>query len=282
MPWGVSECRSVGLIRCWVSHVRPSGGSRRFRAKILAESPFAEVKGVNVRANKDREVFITRDIAQQVLDACPDAEWRALFALCRFGGLRCPSEVLSLTCDDIDWVRGRIRVPSPKAEHHEGGASRVIPIFPELRPHLEDAHELAEPGADYVITRYRQKNINLRTQLQRIIRKAGLEPWEKPFQNLRSTRETELAETFPIHVCCAWLGNSQSVARKHYLQLTDEHFQKAAQQAAELGGSGRQTRMGNTEIAQYFPILPTGASLQAPPVGLEPTTSRLTAGCSTN
>ena len=32
------------------------------------------------------------------------------------------------------------------------------------------------------------------------IKRAGLTPWPKLFQNLRSTRETELAETFPLHV----------------------------------------------------------------------------------
>jgi hypothetical protein len=63
----------------------------------------------------------------------------------------------------------------------------------------------------------------------RIIERAGLEPWPKLFQNLRSTRETELAEQFPIHVACSWIGNSKAVAAKHYLQTTDGHFQKAAQ-----------------------------------------------------
>jgi hypothetical protein len=45
---------------------------------------------------------------------------------------------------------------------------------------------------------------------------------------MRSTRETELAEEFPMHVVCKWMGNSQPVAAKHYLQVTDEHFQRAA------------------------------------------------------
>ncbi|OHB57221.1 MAG: hypothetical protein A2Y07_00115 [Planctomycetes bacterium GWF2_50_10] len=48
------------------------------------------------------------------------------------------------------------------------------------------------------------------------------------FQNLRSTRETELAETWPEHVVCAWIGNSKAVARKHYLQVTEEYFDRAA------------------------------------------------------
>ena len=53
-----------------------------------------------------------------------------------------------------------------------------------------------------IITRYRSAAQNLRTTFEKIIRRAGLEPWPKLFQNLRSTRETELAETFPIHVVC--------------------------------------------------------------------------------
>ena len=162
-----------------------------------------------------------------MLDACPDAQWRLLFALSRFGGLRCPSEYLHLRWGDIDWDRGRMAVKSPKTEHHAGGESRIVPLFPELRPYLEECFDLAEPGEEFVVTRYRDATSNLRTQLRRIIEKAGLKPWPKLFVNLRSTRETELAEDFPIHVVCAWIGNSQAVAAKHYLQTTDEHYERA-------------------------------------------------------
>jgi len=48
-----------------------------------------------------------------------------------------------------------------------------------------------------VIARYRDTNANLRTQLQRIIRQSRLGALAKLFQNLRSTRQTELEETFP-------------------------------------------------------------------------------------
>ena len=118
---------------------------------------------------------------------------------------------------------------SPKAEHHVGGKSRVVPLFPELRPYLKEVWDQAEPGTQYVITRYRDTNSNLRTQLMRIIGRASLKPWPKLFQNLRSTRQTELEETFPSHIVCAWIGNSQRVAEKHYLQVTDEHYAKAVQ-----------------------------------------------------
>ena len=54
-------------------------------------------------------------------------------------GLRCPSEVLSLKWDGFDWEHSRFRVDSPKTEHHPNGAYRIAPLFPELRPFVEEA-----------------------------------------------------------------------------------------------------------------------------------------------
>jgi len=45
----------------------------------------------------------------------------------------------------------------------------------------------------------------------------------------RSTRETELAEEFPVQVVAAWIGNSVAIAAKHYLKVTNDHFARAAQ-----------------------------------------------------
>ena len=77
---------------------------------------------------------------------------------------------------DIDWEKGRMTVRSKKTEHHEGKASREVPIFSELRPFLEEAWEQAQVGQEYVITRYRG-DVNLRTQLQRIIKRAVAACW---------------------------------------------------------------------------------------------------------
>ena len=202
------------------------------RLRLIPENPFSGLKSA-VQANVSRFYFVTLEEAGKVLDSCPDAEWRLIFALSRFGGLRCPSEHFALKWTDVDWDRGRVTVHSPKTEHHAGKESRTIPLFPELRPFLEEAFELAPEGAVHVISRYRDTNQNLRTQLERIIRRAGLKSWPKLFVNLRSTRETELAESFPMHVVCEWIGNSQPVAMKHYLQITDDHFDRALRRAAK-------------------------------------------------
>ena len=153
-------------------------------------------------------------------------------------------ELLGRHRGDVDWDASRMTVRSPKTEHHEGKECRVMPIFPELRPYLQAVYDefledfdpkSARLSEQPVITRYRNRNSNLRTQLNRIIAKAGLEPWPKLFHNLRSTRQTELAEKFPAHVVCEWIGNSEAVAAKHYLQTTAEHFDKAV--ADPTGGA---------------------------------------------
>ena len=87
----------------------------------------------------------------------------------------------------------------------------------------------------------------MRTQFEKIIIRAGLKPWARLFHNLRSSRQTELTDRFPAHVVASWLGNSEAIARKHYLQTTDSHFkaatdcsalQNALQLDPELGGNG--------------------------------------------
>lgn len=156
------------------------------RKKLIASNPFADFKG-GVRGNESRSYFVSREESQSVMDACPDAQWRLIFAFCRFGGLRCPSEILPLKWTDVDWAGNRLRVQSPKTEHHEGKGFRWLPLFPELRTPLLEVFEQAAAGTEYVITRYRLANVNLRTQLERIIKNAGLTAWPKLFQNLRSS-----------------------------------------------------------------------------------------------
>ncbi len=131
----------------------------------------------------------------------------------------------------MDWERNRFRVVSPKTAHHADGGIRWVPLFPELRPFLEEAFDQAQEGAVYVISSYRDDGKNFRTRMNRIIERAGLKPWVKTFHNLRASRETELAAEHPLHVVVKWIGNSTTIAQKHYLQVTDQDFERAAQRA---------------------------------------------------
>ena len=125
------------------------------------------------QVNASRAFFVTKDVTKQIIDECPDAEWRLIVALARYGGLRTPSETFALTWNDVDWEQNRIRVRSPQTAHHPGRESRVIPLSPELRPYLEEVYDQADPGL-YVISKHRLGSLNLRTQLQRIMDRAGV------------------------------------------------------------------------------------------------------------
>src|SRR5262249_51240576 len=76
-------------------------------------------------------------------------------------------------------------------------------------------------------------NTNLRTQLLKIIRWAGLQPWPHLFHNLRASCETDLMQRHPIHVVTVWIGNTPKIALGHYLQTLDADFEKAVRGGAE-------------------------------------------------
>ena len=206
------------------------------RQRLIGSNPFQDLCATS-KTNADRQRFIDRATISKVIEAAPDAEWRLLIVLARFGGLRIPSEPLSLKWADIDWDKQRMQVTSPKTEHHQGRAFRWVPIFPEVKPYLEACWDDAEFGAEWVIAKHRPaavidaagnwRAVNLRTQFEKIIRRAGVESWPRLWQNLRSSRETELCEQHPLHVVCQWIGNTERIAAKHYLQVRDEDFEKA-------------------------------------------------------
>ena len=219
------------------------------KRKLTEENPFAEVSAKAVISD-DRRRFITREEYQQIIAAC-DPTWTVIVTLCRYGGLRFPSEVLSLRWDDVKWDTERIVVQSPKTEHHPGKGNRTIPLFPELKSVLLDAVEIAPRGAEYVVggdylkaanTEKGWKNCNLRTQFERIVKRAGLKPWPRLFHAMRASRETELAKEYPIHVVTAWLGNTPRIALKHYLTVTDADFEQATKGSVESSANVAQNR----------------------------------------
>ena len=135
---GTAEAEGLGpdTARKRISHAKQFFGDA-VEHEVIDRNPFAKLKA-SVIGNRDRDFFVTLEMVGKVLDACPDAQWRLMVALSRFGGLRCPSEILALRLDSADWDAGRIRVDSPKTEHHDGKAYRIIPMFPQLRPYFEE------------------------------------------------------------------------------------------------------------------------------------------------
>lgn len=215
--------------RMFFAHARRQG--------LVDANPFEFVRHRPGDAS-ERRAYVPAAHVLRAIEHAPNGTWKLLLALSRFAGLRVPSEALSLHWRDVDWNRGRLTVPSPKTEHLAGRGYRVIPLFPAIRPFLEAAWDEAPEGAEYVIPEeYRRRaqgtagwaNANLRTTLEKIIRRAGLEPWPRLWHSMRASCETDLARQFPLAVVAKWLGNTQAVAMRHYVDVdvTDADFERA-------------------------------------------------------
>ncbi len=240
------------------------------RLQLIPLNPFLSIKASAGDISR-RRVYVPAETVFHVLEHCPNAYWRLLIALARFAGLRIPSEALSLKWEYVNWADRRLTVYSPKTEGR-GKPFRVIPINDAFLPYLEEVWELAKPGDEYIFPEEWRKraqgpngwiNINLRTQFERILHRAGVEPWPKPFQNLRSSCESDWAEEFPLTIVAKWLGHTPSIALRHYVDPTDESFERGmkwtpktqrlraqkrarcAQNAAQQEHSGKRTDMNS-------------------------------------
>jgi integrase len=200
--------------------------AKAVRWGLIHSNPFADMR-CGTQTNPDRQHYVPRETVARVMEACPDDEWRAIIALCRFAGVRCPSEIVNLRWGDVNWERGRLAVRSPKTEAHEGHAFRIVPMAPEVRPILERLFHAAPVGSELVVPSLGDARTNLRTMFLRILARAGVAPYPRPFQNMRASCATDWVERFPNHVAAGWLGHSPLVAAQHYLQTRDAHFDLA-------------------------------------------------------
>jgi len=119
-----------------------------------------------------------------------------------------------------------------------GKGYRVIPLFADVRPYLEAAWDQAPEGAEYVFPEeYRRRakgkhgwaGCNLRSTLEKIIKRAKVSQWTRLWHSMRASCETDLAREYPLAVVAKWLGNTVAVAMRHYVDVTDADFERAAQ-----------------------------------------------------
>ncbi len=210
----------------------------------------------------ERRAYVPVANIERVIETCPSPLWKMLVALARFGGLRVPSEAFSLTWGDVDWERGRLSVPSPKTEHL-GKPHRVIPLFPLLRPHLEAAFEKAAEGSVYLFPDdWRERatgddgwaGANMRTTFGKIVRRAGVEPWPRLWHSLRASCESDLAQDFPLATVTKWLGNTPSVALRHYVDPTETAFDRALEWKPAVPGGAKSGALEAQKEAQQLAV----------------------------
>lgn len=202
--------------------------------EYIPKNPF---KFVKIGSSKGSKGVLVSRTEMDAAETGLTGEWQVLFAIYRYTGCRL-SEALQLTWGDVLWDADKIRMPSPKTQHHgqgEGYEYRTIPLFPELKPYLERHFDQAPAGTAHVVRtvidddqRGGERTANLRKPLSDRLKKIGVEPWKALFQSLRKTRENELLRKGILpHVVHAWIGHSEKTAAEHYLDVSPEDFEAA-------------------------------------------------------
>ena len=197
----------------------------------IKDNPFKGCKG-GASVNPGRFHFVTLDECQAILQECTSLENRLVFVLARFGGLRIPSEIEFMEWKDFNIADGYfiVKIPKKTNKHNQeigNFATRIVPLFKEIENAVREYFDSLPEGAPSLVFPERPTGQALRNRFRGILRRAGVEMWEKFFQNMRSTRETELLCQFQIKEVTDWIGNSPLIALKHYLQPRPEMLQCA-------------------------------------------------------
>jgi integrase len=157
----------------------------------LPRNPFAKLKSSALAAN--REHYVSPEQAELILhaigtyfkdDELKTTQWKVLFGLARYAGLRTPSETCELTWRGVDWSNNALTVPVRKTRRY--ASERVVPIVPELLALLENAY-WSPDSADRIVT---VSHANIRRTLPKILEAAGIPVWADLFQTLRRSCET--------------------------------------------------------------------------------------------
>ena len=195
---------------------------RAVKSGILTVNPFNDDE-LPVAIGAKEKPYIDVRLIEQVLKILSSAEWRAVVVLARYGGLRVQSEVPGMKWSDIDWDNNRFAFYSPKTK-----TVRQVPLFPSIREALEELQPITGEG-EYVLRALRTKSKNWRTPLEKMLKRAGIQPWPAMFNSLRSSAAIDVCREYGMAAVVEWIGHSEAVSLKHYQRTIDSDFQRAAE-----------------------------------------------------
>lgn len=196
--------------------------------KIVEASPAAHLDRKTFAAEARREVADAEFWA--LAEAVDQVSYEALI-LARFAGLRV-GEICKLTWENYHEHDAALNVNDTKR-----GKLRRVPV----QGRVAEVLQATEPGARVAGRRVlvdAEGRAVTRSTLDGRIRAAalasGVPVWPRLFHNLRATLQTEWIAAFGIVNACHWIGNSQTVAARHYAMATEAAFKQAT--ANDAGG----------------------------------------------
>jgi integrase len=165
--------------------------------ELVDRDPWLHVKG-GKRPKPKGWRQLTDEEFNRILEACPSPEWKRLFALCRWAGLR-RGEALSLRWVDVDVVGRWMTVRGKTGE-------REVPMSPRLVPLLDGVGAVCPSD-----------NGSLNRIAAGIFSAAGVGGFGTAFHSFRKMCASEwLAAGIPLADCSKYLGHSEAILFTHY------------------------------------------------------------------
>ena len=248
------------------------GIKQKLSTKEWFESTFKELR-IGKMYNKERREIVSIDKYRKIVSVCVNAELRFAFYLARFLAFRCPSECNLWRWSYLDFENREVKVLDTKRKETRllPMFPYLYPFFAELLHYHQCKRFLADiktknlplvwnseemislmrkngatyvaemvkrfnKGKDFIFSERFRSRKSRGKQIPQLLKKAKV-TLEKPFVNMRGTREGEWLKMYDIYTACEWTGNSVKVAAKHYLSISPETWKKALNETDETGGT---------------------------------------------
>ena len=210
-------------------------------AGLDGRNPWREIAPLEKKPHERRELT-AEELAAVV--APLEGEWRALFAIGIYTGLRL-GDAVNLTWGAVDLARGFIQLIPHKTEKH--GTIVRIPLFPALAAILAEtpAKKRRGPILPELAEEYREHEKAVNYRVRRIFEAAGIETQgetdrrnpktktvrkaaEVGFHSLRHTFVSLCANTgVPLHIVQAIVGHTNAAMTRHYFHVSDDALRGA-------------------------------------------------------
>lgn len=184
-------------------------------------NPFDDAKVPNPK-QASTFVYVSAEQTARVLDACPDANWKALVALTRLCALRL-EEALSVEVSHIHWNLHAVAVQTRDDREGKGEGTkqryRMVPLSPVAYRLVLARFEQLDTDETLLIDRTpltkgtRQKP---QDHMRRILEAAGVVGVNKPFHDLRKSQAQDWSVLYGCEHSAKWCGHSIDVALRHY------------------------------------------------------------------
>jgi integrase len=171
-----------------------------------------KLKSIPVSVGVGDKTYVPASTIQAVIKHLPadKVEWKLLFAMARFLGVRMPSEIRNMTWEDVNQANGTILIRAQKTK-----SQRLVPLPEEVSSLLSLQHLVVPDGTIHVFPALRH-HTNTATTATRFVEQAGFASWKKFWNSLRASCETDMMDRYGLRKACMWIGNSPTIAMKHY------------------------------------------------------------------